>query len=222
MLENAEIFLCLFVGQTDLENTDPNAPAFKDRSSDCKRTSGGPMPTTGVERHYADVHNTDYFRGYVPPDDGHPSTTRPVIESKEYIFIYILYFKIVDKGASLQMMGYPSLTPKEKHTMRNTSKVLVIKTANGVVESNTEAKVSIQVLLASLYFKLVDDYPCILHLGRCLNKMGHAYAGKPGQKPSLRTGRNVIQCKPPRQINPSRGGRKNEPRIPLQQWEKAL
>ena len=62
-------------------------------------------------------------------------------------------------------MGYSSLTPKEKNTIRNTNKVRVTKTANSVVESNTEVKVFIQELGAFVYSKLVDDFMCILSGG---------------------------------------------------------
>ena len=54
-------------------------------------------------------------------------------------------------GASLRKLGYSSVTPKEKKTIRNTNEVLVIQTANGVVESKSEATVFIQELGTSLH-----------------------------------------------------------------------
>ena len=54
-------------------------------------------------------------------------------------------------GASLRFLGYSSVTPKEKKTIRNTNEVLVIQTANGVVESKSEATVFTQELGTSLH-----------------------------------------------------------------------
>ena len=45
----------------------------------------------------------------------------------------------VDSGASLHMMGSSSLKLKEKKTIRQSSKILDIQSANGIVVSDTQA-----------------------------------------------------------------------------------
>ena len=50
---------------------------------------------------------------------------------------------IVDSGASIRVIGYSSQTPKERMSIRDTDSVREIQTANGLVESRTEAKVVI-------------------------------------------------------------------------------
>ena len=156
------------------------------------------MPKAGVEvahtemkRHYADVHSTGRFRACVcsPKKDTHP---RQNLSSNQKIREREIDF--VDSRASLEVMGYSSLTPKEKNTIRITNKVLVRKTANKAVESNTEAKVFFQVLGAFLYSKPVDDSLSTIFLRRFVNEMGYTHSWEPGQTPSFRRGRGFIEC----------------------------
>ena len=70
------------------------------------------MQKASVKRHDAEVHSTDYFRGYVPPEEAHPSTTRPVIESKDK-----RYF--VDSGASTCDEFFFSDADREAYTKKN-------------------------------------------------------------------------------------------------------
>ena len=71
-----------------------------------------------------------------------------------------------DSGASLQMMGSSSLNDKEKKTIRQSSTILDIQTANGIVVSDTQAKVYIKEFGACPWVHLVEDSPSVLSLGR--------------------------------------------------------
>ena len=92
-------------------------------------------------------------------------------------------------------MDYSSLTPKEKHTIRSTNNVRVRKTANSLMESNTEAKVFLRSRTErTSCSKLVDDSMSIIFLGRLVDEMGCTFSWELGQKPSSRRGQYVIQC----------------------------
>ena len=56
----------------------------------------------------------------------------------------------VDSGASLHMMGSLSLNNKEKNTLRQSSKILDIQTASGIVVLDTQVKVYMKELGAHL------------------------------------------------------------------------
>ena len=67
---------------------------------------------------------------------------------------------MVDSVASLHIMGLSSLNKKEK------SNILDIQTRNGIVASDTQAKVYIKELGACPWVHLVEDSPSVLSLGR--------------------------------------------------------
>ena len=65
---------------------------------------------------------------------------------------------IVDSGASLHVMGFSSPNHGEKKIIRRSSKILDIQTADGIVVSDTPAKVHIEELGACPWIHLVRDY----------------------------------------------------------------
>ena len=98
----------------DLVDRDSNAPTFehcdpvwhKHWKVQCQHSAW--MLHTElykIEGHDEDVNETDFFRGYVPPEEAHPSATRPVQQTQDRRYI-------VDGGASLLLLGYTSLTPQ--------------------------------------------------------------------------------------------------------------
>ena len=101
---------------------------------------------------------------------------------------------IVDSGASLQIMGLSSLNHKEKNTIRRSSKILDIQTANGIVVSDTQAKVFILELGAYLRIQLVEDSASVLSLGRLCNALGYSYSWPTGETPRCSTGEKVFEC----------------------------
>ena len=76
---------------------------------------------------------------------------------------------IVDSGASLHMMGLSSLSEKEKKTIRQSSKILDIQTANDIVLSDTQAK---GLHNNYLWVHLVEDSPSVLSMGRLCHEIG--------------------------------------------------
>ena len=95
-----------------------------------------------TKRNFSDVDNTIFFRSHVPTQAKNTATGL-AIQTTERVYI-------VDSGASLHMMGLLSLSKKEKKTVRQSSTILDIQTANGIVVSDTQAKVYIQELGAHL------------------------------------------------------------------------
>ena len=71
-------------------------------------------------------------------------------------------FYVVDSGASEHRMGLSSVNHTEKKTIRRPSSILDIQTANGIVVSDTQAKVYIKELGAYLWIHLVKDFPSVL------------------------------------------------------------
>ena len=61
-----------------------------------------------IEGRHEDVHETDFFREYVPPEEAHPSTTRPVTQTQDSSYI-------------VRMKGNTSPAPKEKKKMSGNS-----------------------------------------------------------------------------------------------------
>ena len=70
------------------------------------------------------------------------------------------------------MMGLLSLNKKQKTTLRLSSNVLDIRTANGNVVPDTQAKVYVKELRAYLQLHLVEDSPSVLSLGTLCNEFG--------------------------------------------------
>ena len=63
-------------------------------------------------------------------------------------------------------MWLPSLNKKEQKNVRQSSNILDIQTANGIVVWDTRAKVYIKEFGAHLWVHLVEDSPSVLLLGR--------------------------------------------------------
>ena len=59
------------------------------------------------------------------------------------------------------MIGLLSLNTKEKKTVRQSRKILHIETANGIAVSDTQAKVYIKELGASIWVQVVEDSPSV-------------------------------------------------------------
>ena len=91
-----------------------------------------------IKGHYADVNKTSFFRNYVLTK-AKDTATGLAIPSKGRVYM-------VDSGALLHMMGLSSLNHKEKKTIRQSNTTRDIQTANGIVVSDTEAKVYIKEL----------------------------------------------------------------------------
>ena len=104
--------------------------------------------------HSSDVHK-NFFRSYVPTNTKN-TTTSLVIHSKERMHI-------VDSGASLHMMGLTSPSHNEKKTVKQDSGY---SDPNGIVVSDTQAKVYIKDHGACLRVHLVEVSPSVLSLGR--------------------------------------------------------
>ena len=66
---------------------------------------------------------------------------------------------MADSDVSLHMMGLSSLNHTEKKTIRLSSKILDIQTANGIVVSVTQVKVYIKELGAYLWTHYVEESP---------------------------------------------------------------
>ena len=80
---------------------------------------------------------------------------------------------IVDSGASLHMMGSPSLNDKEKKTIRQSNKIVDIQTANCIVVSDRQTAVyTTKELGPYQLIHLVKDSPSALSLGRLCNDLG--------------------------------------------------
>ena len=82
---------------------------------------------------------------------------------------------MVDSGPSLHMMGLSSLNHKEKKTIRQSNTIRDIQTANGIVVSDTEAKVYIKELGAYLGVDLMKDSSAVLSLGSLCDEHGCSY-----------------------------------------------
>ena len=85
------------------------------------------------------------------------TTTGLVIHCKERVYV-------VDSDASLHMMGPSSLNHDEKEAIRHSSKVLDIQPANGILVSDTQAKVCTKEVGADLWVSPVKESPSVLSL----------------------------------------------------------
>ena len=69
---------------------------------------------------------------------------------------------VIDSDASLRMMGLSSLIEQGKNNFRRSSKALKIQTANGMVTSDTHAKVYVRELGTFLWVYLVENSPSVI------------------------------------------------------------
>ena len=86
-----------------------------------------------MKGHYRDVRSSNFFRSYVSTEAKNTANGL-VRHSKERM-------SIVDSGDLSHMVELSSLNNNEKETIRRSSKFLDIQTANGIVVSDTQAKV---------------------------------------------------------------------------------
>ena len=91
---------------------------------------------------------------------------------------------IVDSGASLRMMGISSLTPKEKRTIRKSSVISDIQSANSMTVSDKEIGIH-------LWVNLVEDST---RVGRHCSDLGYAFSWPSGGTSKLVKGKRVIEC----------------------------
>ena len=112
-------------------------------------------------RHCNDVHKTNFFRRYVPA-----KANGLTIQTKARVYK-------IDRGASLHMMALPSSNNKDKKTVRRSSKILVIQTANSIVVSDTQATVYIKEDCAFPWVHLVFDSQPVLSLLRPCCELGY-------------------------------------------------
>ena len=127
---------------------------------------------------------TNFFSSFVLTKAN--TATGLTIHCKESVYI-------VDSGASLHMMGLCFLNHKEKKTTRLSSNILDIQTANGIVVSDTQAKIYIKELDAYLWIHLAKDSSSVLSLGRLCFQFGHSYSWPTEATPRLSKGDKVIE-----------------------------
>ena len=72
--------------------------------------------------------------------------------------------------------------------------MLDIRTGNGIVISDTQAKVHIKERGAYLWIHLVKDSPSVLLMGRLCNELGCSYSWPSEETPRLSKGKIVIEC----------------------------
>ena len=113
-----------------------------------------------MKEHYKDVHKTNIFRSFVHTE-AKSTATGLATHSKERVYI-------VDSGSSLHMMGLSYLNHKEKKSIRQSSNILDIQTASGIVVSDTQPKVYIKELGSYLWIYLVRDSPWVLSLEKTM------------------------------------------------------
>ena len=108
---------------------------------------------------HADVHTTNFFKGYSPIDESSTSKPKSIIKSKERMYI-------VDRGASLHVMGASCAPQETAKPYEQTNNDFEVQTASGIVRSAQEARVYIQEFGTHFYVKLVEDSLSALYLGR--------------------------------------------------------
>ena len=108
-----------------------------------------------------------FFRSYVRAQRRRLPRPSLAIHSKERVYT-------VDSGASLHMMELSSLSNKGKRTVRLSSNILDVQTANGIVVSDSQAMVYIKELGADPWVHLEEDSPPVPSLGRLCNELGHS------------------------------------------------
>ena len=108
--------------------------------------------------------------------------------------LVVMVMCIVESGASLHVMWLSSLNNEEKKHIRPISKTVDIQTANGIVVSDTQAKVNIKERGAYLWVDLVKDSQSVLSLGRLCNELGDSYPWPSGETPRFSKGKKVMEC----------------------------
>ena len=160
----------------------PNAPPYDQRSTErneeqeefaSHRACKLHKEFIKIKGHHGDVHKTKFFRRYVPTKAKFTATVL-AIHSKERVYK-------VDCGASVHMMGVSSPTHKEKKTIRQACGILDLLTANGIVVSDTQAKVYIKELGACLWIHLVNDSLSVPPFGRQCSELGYSCSWPTGE-----------------------------------------
>ena len=92
------------------------------------------------------------------------------------------------------MISKRDLSDAEMDTLTNSCSPTIVITANGEVQTNEDATVSVKELGIFLPMKVLEDTPAVLSLGKLCDEHGYSYEWINGQKPHLIEKGIRIQC----------------------------
>ena len=92
---------------------------------------------------------------------------------------------VVDSGASVHMISKEDLNSAEMDTLTKSCSPTIVITANGQVPTNEEATVYVKELDIFLTFKVLENTPAVLSLGKLCDENGYSYEWINGQKTHL-------------------------------------
>ena len=163
----------------DPHQRNPNAPKFEDRSQEetewqerCAREAARKLAQNILK--LKEKNKTAFFspsENWCLPA---PSNLKP--EEREFV---------VDSGASMHMISKRELNSDELESLTTSCSPTTVITANGEVQTNEEAKVSVKELDIFLTMKVLEETPAVLSLGKLCDEHGYSYEWINGQKPHL-------------------------------------
>ena len=92
---------------------------------------------------------------------------------------------VVDSGASMHMISKNDFNSVEMDTLTKSYSPTTVITANGEVQTQEEAIVYVKELETFLTFKVLENTPAVLSLGKLCDENGYSYGWMNGQKPHL-------------------------------------
>ena len=101
---------------------------------------------------------------------------------------------VVDSGASVHMISTKDLNDGEMDTLTKSCSPVIVKTANGEVQTHEEATVCVKELDIFLTMGVLGGTPAVLSLGKLCDENGCSYEWINGQKPHLIENGIRIQC----------------------------
>ena len=94
----------------------------------------------------------------------------------------------------MHMISKKDLNSAEMDTLTKSCSPTIVITANGEVQTNEEATVSVRALGTFLTMKVLEDTPAVLSPGKLCDEHGYSSEWINGQKPHLIKNGIRIQC----------------------------
>ena len=172
----------------DPHQCNPNVPKFEDRSQEetewqeqGAREAAWKMAKSVLK--FKEKRKTAFFS----PSENRclpaPSTLK--LQEREFV---------VDSGESMHMISKKEKNSAELETVTTSRSPTMVITANGEVQTNEDATVSVKELDIFLTVQVLEDTPAVLSLRPLCDEHGYSYEWINGQKPHLIKNGIRIQC----------------------------
>ena len=172
---------------SDPHQRSPNAPKFEDRSQEETEWQERDAREAAwrLAKNVLKLKENNRATFFSPSENRCLPASNLKPEEREFV---------VDSGASMHMISKKDLDSAEMDTLTKSCSLIVVKTANGEVQTHEEATVCVKELDIFLTMKLLEGTPAVPLLGKLCDEHGYSCEWINGQKAHLIKNGIRMQC----------------------------